>query len=250
MLREGDVTDSGNVAEVFVSYQGEGLLVGRRQVFVRLAGCTVGCRYCDTGWAFAVPRSVVLPDGEHGRVGNPASVDSIVNLVDSADGSGNLSVSLTGGEPLEQPRFAEALVEALAPRDVLLETSGLQLDPLRAIVPKVRWVACDIKLPSATGLGDVLERHEAVLASGVMRGSATFYKIIVDGDTSLGDVETAADLLAAHHGDAPVFLQPVTPMGGSPALPPPHRDRLVDALLLRGLDARLVPQVHTMLGVR
>ena len=37
----------GNLVEIFSSIQGEGVLVGRRQVFVRLAGCSFGCRYCD-----------------------------------------------------------------------------------------------------------------------------------------------------------------------------------------------------------
>ena len=39
---------SGFVSEVFVSIQGEGLYVGLLQLFVRTAGCSQRCSYCDT----------------------------------------------------------------------------------------------------------------------------------------------------------------------------------------------------------
>jgi len=241
------------LAEVFRSWQGEGLLLGRRMVFVRLAGCEVGCRYCDTAWAFRPPLSVAVPGRTSERLDNPLTVEQVCQLVEAADPAEPdvepAPVALTGGEPMEQPDFCAALVEALG-RPVMLETSGLHREALQRVAPLCRWIACDIKLPSATGLPDVLERHAAVLASGALDKSETFFKLIADGDTTPAELALVAELLARHAPGRPVFLQPVTPLGGSPPLPRERLDPLVDALVRAGLDVRVVPQVHKLLRVR
>jgi organic radical activating enzyme len=242
---------TASVAEVFRSWQGEGLLLGRRQVFVRLAGCRVGCRYCDTAWAFDAPADVAVPGRPGERVRNPLDSEAVLALVRAAEGqTGPGAISLTGGEPLEQADFVDELLGALAPREVMLETSGLDRQALVRLGGRCRWIACDIKLPSATGLPDVLERHAAVLAGGLLDRVGVFFKLVVDGDVPPGELELAADLLARHAPRAPVFLQPVTPLGGSPPLPRERLDVLADVLLARGLDLRVVPQVHKLLGVR
>jgi len=39
------------VAEKFVSINGEGPLAGEPAVFIRFKGCNLACAYCDTKWA-------------------------------------------------------------------------------------------------------------------------------------------------------------------------------------------------------
>jgi organic radical activating enzyme len=250
------------VAEVFRSWQGEGLLLGRRMVFLRLAGCAVGCRYCDTAWAFTPPARVAVPGRADAQLDNPLTVAQVLELIAAADPAPSngpaapderaapAPLALTGGEPLEQPDFCEALLEALPEREVMLETAGLHLNALQRLAARCRWIACDIKLPSSTGLRDTLERHEEVLASGVLDRAETFFKLVADGDTTPAELSRVAELLARFAPRCPVFLQPVTPLGGSPPLPRERLDPLVDALLARGLDVRVVPQVHKVLRVR
>jgi 7-carboxy-7-deazaguanine synthase len=96
------------VAEIFHSIQGESTWAGRPCTFVRLTGCPLRCRWCDTEYAFeggtAMDLSAVLAEVD--RFGCPL-------------------VEVTGGEPLVQKECPE-LLRALCDRgyEVLLETSG------------------------------------------------------------------------------------------------------------------------------
>lgn len=96
------------VTETFYSLQGEADASGWPTFFIRLTGCPLRCRYCDTEYAF------------HG--GEWRDPDS---LVDEARSSGARHVCVTGGEPLAQKNCLPLLRRLCdAGFDVSLETSG------------------------------------------------------------------------------------------------------------------------------
>lgn len=96
------------VTETFYSLQGEADASGWPTFFIRLTGCPLRCRYCDTEYAF------------HG--GEWRDLDS---LVDEARASGARHVCVTGGEPLAQKNCLSLLRRLCdAGFDVSLETSG------------------------------------------------------------------------------------------------------------------------------
>ncbi len=105
------------VAEIFYSLQGETRTAGLPTVFVRLTGCPLRCRWCDTEHAF--------------KGGELLSVETVLAQV--ADYSPRY-VTVTGGEPLAQKACLPLLI-ALADQgyEVSLETSGAltlaQVDP-------------------------------------------------------------------------------------------------------------------------
>ncbi|HSM28785.1 MAG TPA: hypothetical protein VK855_11860, partial [Thioalkalivibrio sp.] len=48
------------VTEVFLSLQGEAAQVGWPTVFVRLTGCPLRCRWCDTEYSFTGGAAVAI----------------------------------------------------------------------------------------------------------------------------------------------------------------------------------------------
>jgi 7-carboxy-7-deazaguanine synthase len=121
------------INEIFHSLQGEADSVGFRTVFVRLTGCPLRCRYCDTEYAF--------------HAGDWHDLDSILESVRQFDAT---HVCVTGGEPLAQPNCL-VLLERLcdAGFKVSLETSGAM--SIERVDPRVVRVL-DVKTP---GSGEV-----------------------------------------------------------------------------------------------
>ncbi|MBI2396844.1 MAG: 7-carboxy-7-deazaguanine synthase QueE [Xanthomonadales bacterium] len=118
------------LTEIFCSLQGEADAVGWPTVFVRLTGCPLRCRYCDTAYAF------------HG--GEWWTLDAILARVLSF---GVRHVCVTGGEPLAQRACLDLLVALCdAGYRVSLETSGA-LD-IAAVDARVARVV-DLKTPDS-----------------------------------------------------------------------------------------------------
>ena len=120
--------DRLKITEIFLSLQGEARDAGWPTVFVRLTGCPLRCRYCDTAYAFFG--------------GEWRDIDAILAEVAS---HGVRHVCVTGGEPLAQKRCLD-LLRRLCDDGyrVSLETSGA-ID-VSDVDPRVSRVL-DIKTP-------------------------------------------------------------------------------------------------------
>ena len=95
--------------EMFYSLQGEGYHQGRAAYFIRLAGCDVGCVWCDVKESWDASKHPVL---------------SIEEIVSSALAHPGRLAIITGGEPLLYN--LDALTTALkkAGFEINIETSG------------------------------------------------------------------------------------------------------------------------------
>lgn len=203
------------LVEIFPSFQGEGLLVGVPQVFLRLAGCNLECSYCDTPEARAEPEScrVWSWEGDMESVANPLPDAEVLRRIEASWGPMMHSVSLTGGEPLLQ---AEALAGVL-PRfkergmSIYLETNGTLPGELRKVLEWVDWIAMDLKLPSALGGRDLLEAQLEFLRVAVAR--RVFLKLVAEERTPLEEVTGFCRRITREipgAGEIPFVLQPVS----------------------------------------
>ena len=106
---EVDTSIELSVMEHFFTIQGEGFYSGRAAYFVRLAGCDIGCVWCDVKESWHVENQPVL------------SLDSLLTEIQSVDSN---FVVITGGEPAmyDLSYFVDLLKENGI--DTAIETSG------------------------------------------------------------------------------------------------------------------------------
>ncbi len=243
----------GYLAELFEGIQGEGLFAGYHHAFIRLAGCSLGCKYCDTRYAqkqdgpFRVLRGAgtVIKELE-----SPTSVATTVKELGSLiNSSSSISaVCVTGGEPLEQPVFLGELLKAIEPFEVpiLLETNGVEHESLDRLLNLLGIISIDIKLPSTSGRNDLWDRHEAFLQAA--RHKQVFIKVAIDDTTEPREVQRAAKMVAGTLDEAPFFLQPVTDSTGALTISYRHILELFDVCARQLRDVRVMPQIHKMIG--
>jgi organic radical activating enzyme len=246
--------EAANVSEIFVSFQGEGLHAGRRQLFVRFAGCPLRCRYCDTP-ASLVPVAecrVLGPDGERRRANPLAAADLDAEVSALAAAAPPLhALAVTGGEPLLQ---ADVLVRWLELRrvrlPVLLETAGILPDRLRLVLSAVAIVSLDVKCPSNTGERARWDEHGACLQAAVAAGREVYVKMPVDDATAPEDVEQGARLVASIDPRVPLFLTPLTePDGTRLTAGAAALERFHASASRHHPDVRVLPQLHKVLGI-
>ncbi|MBN2027069.1 MAG: 7-carboxy-7-deazaguanine synthase QueE [Actinobacteria bacterium] len=240
------------VHEIFPSFQGEGLLVGVPQVFIRLSGCNLRCSYCDTpeAWERVQACSVYGWRGEWEAVGNPLRAGMAAGIISSLWERGMHSVSLTGGEPLLQAEALTHLLQALEGKGmpIYLETNGTLGEELELVLPWIDWIAMDIKLPSSQGGEDISGRHGDFLARA--SGTKVILKVVITAGTGAEELERTCSILGGLGGGMPLVLQPVTPRRGEEGV---AADRMAELYrIASGFfdDVRVIPQSHRAWGVR
>lgn len=161
------------ITEIYKSLQGESTYAGLACVFVRLTGCNLRCKWCDSEYTF--------------QGGRKMTVDEVFSEVTRLSPAGGL-VEITGGEPMLQERELIPLMQHLLTHgyQVLLETSGER--PL-ALVPERVVKIVDVKCPDS-GEGGTF--HMENLATLTARDEIKFVL------SSRADYEFALDFTRMH----------------------------------------------------
>ena len=173
------------VIEIFQSIDGEGKRAGKPTTFIRLAGCNLRCKYCDSSYAFNMADGTTM-----------APADIVAKVKDI----GVPSVTVTGGEPLVHPNIKD-LLELLddAGFDINVETNGT-INPANYHYLHNVWFTVDYKCPSSgeenmmcTYSFETLREHDVL-------------KFVVG---SQEDLSCAADILRRYKPYSEVYFSPV-----------------------------------------
>ncbi|MBQ7265488.1 MAG: putative 7-carboxy-7-deazaguanine synthase QueE [Firmicutes bacterium] len=125
------------VAEKFVSINGEGMKAGQLAAFIRFKGCNLNCSYCDTLWA-----------KEENCKTEKLSKEDIYAFALS---TGARNITLTGGEPLTVEGI-ETLIEYLSHFEDIrteIETNGSKDISFTKKYKNRPSVTLDYKTPSS-----------------------------------------------------------------------------------------------------
>ncbi len=200
-----------NISEIFYSLQGEAAEVGLPTVFIRLIGCPLRCKYCDTKYAF---------------YGN--NLMTIANILQIVKKYNTNYVCITGGEPLAQKNIS-LLIDKLIVNNynLSIETSG-SID--------VSWInnkaiiVMDIKTPSSG------ENDKNLLNNLSLLKNYDQIKFVIGNEN---DFNWSCNFLTKYQTKANILFSPV-----ADKLAPKI---LADWILSKQLTVRLQLQLHKIL---
>jgi 7-carboxy-7-deazaguanine synthase len=142
------------INSIYRATEGEGVFLGRPQIFVRYQGCAIGCLNCDSKdtWDFTE---------EMGQ-----SLEMVMEAVHKEGFNGAIkNVSITGGDPLHPSHVPHvlALVKLLKEKKyyVNIEAAGTRV--VDEIFDLVDYVSFDFKTPS-TGVRTPLKNIAKMIA--------------------------------------------------------------------------------------
>jgi 7-carboxy-7-deazaguanine synthase len=208
------------IIEIFRSIQGESTLAGLPCVFIRLAGCNLRCRWCDTRYA---------ADG----VGQPVSVEEICGRAEKLSTG---LVCVTGGEPLLQehtPILVNHLLEE--GQRVQVETNGSRD---MSVLPEGARRVMDVKCPDSGAAGTTLQSNFRELAD------RDELKFVI---ATRRDFDWACRLVRTRQltDRCPVLFSPASLSGNEEAEVTPRK--LAEWILSVNLPLRLQLQLHRIL---
>lgn len=132
-------TNLHSINAIYRATEGEGIFVGRPQIFVRYQGCNVGCLNCDSKetWEFTAKNALTL--------------DQVMAEILRENFNGKIkTVSITGGDPLH-PTLVPSVLQLVKKLKELhyyinIEAAGTRV--VDEIFSQVDFISFDLKTPS------------------------------------------------------------------------------------------------------
>lgn len=222
------MADRIKIKEIFPSIQGEGPFVGYKQLFIRLCGCNLSCKYCDTDFRTVDSKEYTIND-----------LVEIVNQNKDCH-----SVSLTGGEPLLNAGFLKEFLPQ-CPLPVYLETNATLAGELGQIIDFVDYISADIKLESSTGGNNLFSEHDSFFE--IASTKVLFAKIVFDTNITEEEIIQCCKLGAKYNIE--LILQPKM-INDKITFSNDYIEEIFNNFIKKYKKVRLIPQVHKFLKIR
>ena len=227
------------IIEIFSSFQGEGVLIGQRQIFVRFAGCNLNCAYCDTKNSISKSQGTLMTPAE------------VVEKIESILTPDCHTISFTGGEPSLYPEFINE-VSKLTNLNIMLETNGTLPDNID-LIDNLDIVSLDIKLKEQFN-GDYKEDiflNEIKSLNLLMEKSINVYcKVVILPSLKIESFEEVIkkiDKEIIYKNNLQVIIQPSSPLNEWKNL----SDSLFEFSEIVGeyFEVSTIPQIHKILNI-
>ena len=227
------------VIEIFSSFQGEGLLIGERQIFVRFAGCNLNCNYCDTNDS---------KSRESGKLMTPQQVTDEINNLLTPDCR---TISFTGGEPSLYPDFISEVGKNFDLK-IMLETNGTLPDSID-LIDNLDMVSLDIKLPEHFDgeFDESIFINEIKSLNLLMAKSINVYcKVVILPSTKIESFKEVVEKLSQNissKSNLKIIIQPSSPLGEWKNI----NYRLFEFSEVVGqyFEVSTIPQIHKILDI-
>ncbi len=169
------------IVEIFLSFQGEGPLLGRRALFLRLARCNLRCLWCDTKYAYE-PKYVL-------------NIDDVVKIFHKYKSELKMRrplLVITGGEPLLQKNALKSLLDRVYDEFLIqIETNGT-IDP-SDIVDNVHYIVVSPKLSNSGNPPELRRLSEAYKTLLEKFPYKIYFKFVVDKYEDIFEIENIVE---------------------------------------------------------
>lgn len=202
------------VFEIFSSFQGEGRNQGLRCCFLRLAGCNLNCRWCDT------------PDARNPDAGEDLLPADILKQIEE---TGLRYLCVTGGEPLLRQDELLPLLQELSSKGYIIDIETNGTIPFGQVQPYAS-ICMDVKCPSSG------ERSDPGLLADIRATDSVKYVVADEAD-----LDFAYEQIRSIPIRGEIFISPVH---GS------NYRRIAETVMEWDLPIRLQLQLHKQIGVQ
>ena len=234
------------VSEIFTSIEGEGIFIGKKTLFIRLSGCHLKCRWCDTKYALPLDS------------GTDYQIDEIKDLIIKELRPSTYKVNFTGGEPLLQTEAVIELADFIKKQTNLktyIESSCFDSELFSKVLPYIDICKIEFKTDDSNVVEDqeydnLLLNEIKCLELAVESNKATYIKIVVTNSTNLESFKNLVYNISKKIKPSDILGFIIQPSFG---IDQPTVNKLLDTYdIVQPMfpEVRIIPQLHKEIGAR